>query len=101
MRTDSSESGAIRATVDYLDGAPAPKHRDCCDLPLSQRHERQRQPARPARGWAGVAPQIGELRAYGCGTPRDGEGVGRIVITKRNNNGAAAAAIMYAHYGKC
>lgn len=59
-----SESGAIRAAVDYLDGAPAPKlvNRDLLRLigEVNAVGVNVNQLAR--QGWAGVAPQIDELR---------------------------------------
>ena len=59
-----SESGAIRAAVDYLDGAPAPKlvNRDVLRLigEVNAVGVNVNQLAR--QGWAGVAPQIDELR---------------------------------------
>ena len=59
-----SESGAIRAAVDYLDGAPAPKlvNRDLLRLngEVNAVGVNVNQIAR--QGWAGVAPQIDDLR---------------------------------------
>lgn len=59
-----SESGAIRAAVDYLDGAPAPKLVNSNVLRLIGEVNavgvNVNQLAR--QGWAGVAPQIDELR---------------------------------------
>lgn len=59
-----SESGAIRAAVDYLDGAPEPKlvNRDLLRLngEVNAVGVNVNQIAR--QGWAGVAPQIDELR---------------------------------------
>ena len=59
-----SESGAIRAAVDHLDGAPAPKlvNRDLLRLngEVNAVGVNVNQIAR--QGWAGVAPQIDELR---------------------------------------
>lgn len=59
-----SESGAIRAAVDYLDGAPEPKlvNRDVLRLrgEVNAVGVNVNQIAR--QGWAGVAPQIDELR---------------------------------------
>ena len=56
--------GAIRAAVDYLDGAPAPKlvNRDLLRLngEVNAVGVNVNQLAR--QGWAGVAPQIDELR---------------------------------------
>ena len=59
-----SESGAIRAAVDYLDGAPEPKlvNRDLLRLngEVNAVGVNVNQIAR--QGWAGVAPQIDDLR---------------------------------------
>lgn len=59
-----SESGAIRAAIDYLDGAPEPKlvNRDVLRLrgEVNAVGVNVNQLAR--QGWAGVAPQIDELR---------------------------------------
>ena len=59
-----AESGAIRAAVDYLDGAPEPKlvNRDVLRLigEVNAVGVNVNQLAR--QGWAGVAPQIDELR---------------------------------------
>ena len=59
-----SESGVIRAAVDYLDGAPAPKLVNSNVLRLIGEVNavgvNVNQLAR--QGWAGVAPQIDELR---------------------------------------
>ena len=58
-----SESGAIRAAVDYLDGAPAPKlvNRDLLRLirEVNAVGVNVNQIAR--QGWSGVAPQIEDL----------------------------------------
>lgn len=58
-----SESGAIRAAIDYLDGAPAPKlvNRDVLRLirEVNALGVNANQLAR--QGWAGVAPQIEDL----------------------------------------
>lgn len=62
-----SESGAIRAAIDYLDGAPAPRvvNRDLLRLnsEVNAVGVNVNQIAR--QGWAGVAPQIEDLnRVY-------------------------------------
>ena len=58
-----SESGAIRAAIDYLDGAPAPKlvNRDVLRLirEVNAVGVNVNQIAR--QGWSGVAPQIEDL----------------------------------------
>lgn len=59
-----SESGAIRAAIDYLDGAPAPKlvNRDVLRLirEVNAVGVNVNQIAR--QGWSGVAPQIEDLK---------------------------------------
>lgn len=59
-----SESGAIRAAVDYLDGAPAPKlvNRDLLRLngEVNAVGVNVNQIAR--QGWAGIEPDVDELR---------------------------------------
>ena len=59
-----SESGAIRAAIDYLDGAPAPKlvNRDVLRLigEVNKVGVNVNQIAR--QGWTGVAPQIEDLK---------------------------------------
>ena len=59
-----SESGAIRAAVDYLDGAPAPKlvNRDLLRLngEVNAVGVNVNQIAR--QGWAGVEPDVDDLR---------------------------------------
>ena len=58
-----SESGAIRAAIDYLDGAPAPRVVNCDVLRLIREVNavgvNVNQIAR--QGWSGVAPQIEDL----------------------------------------
>ena len=59
-----SESGAIRAAIDYLDGAPAPKlvNRDLLRLngEVNAVGVNVNQIAR--QGWAGIEPDVDELR---------------------------------------
>lgn len=59
-----SESGAIRAAIDYLDGAPAPKlvNRDVLRLigEVNAVGVNINQIAR--QGWAGIEPDVDELR---------------------------------------
>ena len=59
-----SESGAIRAAVDYLDGAPAPKlvNRDLLRFTAEVNAVGVNVNQLARQGWAGVAPQIDELR---------------------------------------
>ena len=59
-----SESGAIRAAVDYLDGAPAPRviDRDVLHLVAAVNAVGVNVNQLARQGWAGVAPQIDELR---------------------------------------
>lgn len=59
-----SESGAIRAAVDHLDGAPAPKlvNRDLLRLTAEVNAVGVNVNQLARQGWAGVAPQIDELR---------------------------------------
>ena len=59
-----SESGAIRAAVDYLDGAPAPKlvNRDLLRFTAEVNSVGVNVNQLARQGWAGVAPQIDELR---------------------------------------
>lgn len=58
-----SESGAIRAAIDYLDGAPAPKlvNRDVLRLirEVNAVGVNVNQIAR--QGWAGIEPDVDEL----------------------------------------
>ena len=59
-----SESGAIRAAVDYLDGAPAPKlvNRDLLRFTAEVNAVGVNVNQLARQGWAGIAPQIDELR---------------------------------------
>lgn len=59
-----SESGAIRAAVDYLDGAPAPKlvNRDLLRLTSEVNAVGVNVNQIARQGWAGIEPQIDELR---------------------------------------
>lgn len=59
-----SESGAIRAAIDYLDGAPAPKlvNRDVLRLRSEVNAVGVNVNQLTRQGWVGVAPQIEDLR---------------------------------------
>ena len=59
-----AESGAIRAAVDYLDGAPAPRaiDRDVLRLVAAVNAVGVNVNQLARQGWAGVAPQIDELK---------------------------------------
>ena len=59
-----AESGAIRAAVDYLDGAPAPRviDRDVLHLVAAVNAVGVNVNQLARQGWAGVAPQIDELK---------------------------------------
>lgn len=59
-----SESGAIRAAVDYLDGAPAPKlvNRDLLRFTAEVNAVGVNVNQIARQGWAGIEPQIDELR---------------------------------------
>lgn len=58
-----AESGAIRAAVDYLDGAPAPKlvNRDLLRLTSEVNAVGVNVNQIARQGWAGIEPQIDEL----------------------------------------
>jgi len=58
-----SESGAIRAAVDYLDGAPAPKlvNRDVLRLTSEVNAVGVNVNQLARQGWAGAAPSVARL----------------------------------------
>ena len=59
-----SESGAIRAAIDYLDGAPAPKlvNRDVLRLTAEVNAVGVNVNQLTRQGWAGVEPDVDDLR---------------------------------------
>lgn len=59
-----SESGALRAAIDYLDGAPAPRvvDRDVLRLVAAVNAVGVNVNQLARQGWAGVEPQLDELR---------------------------------------